>query len=96
MDRGTQGSISLNEPLFSPRSIRVTTGRPPAPPVSETIEFPAEELGYVPMFREVNAAILAGELEHPTRPISATVEALETMERIKALLAEHRDRQSSD
>jgi hypothetical protein len=59
--------------------------------VSETIEFPAEELGYVPMFREVNAAILAGDLEHPTPPRAATVEALETLERIKTLLAEHRD-----
>jgi predicted dehydrogenase len=88
---GTQGSISLNEPLFSPRSIRVTTGKPPAPPVSETIEFPAEELGYVPMFREVNAAILAGDLEHPLHPISATVAALHTLERIRALLAEYRD-----
>jgi len=36
---GTQGSIVLTEPLFAPRSIRVTTGTPPAPPVVEELTF---------------------------------------------------------
>ncbi|TAJ48155.1 MAG: Gfo/Idh/MocA family oxidoreductase [Herbiconiux sp.] len=84
---GTRGSITLDEPLFSPRSIRVTTGRPPAPPEVETIEFPPEDVGYLPMFRAVNAAILAGEREHPTHPLSATVDVLRTLEQIRSLLA---------
>jgi predicted dehydrogenase len=88
---GTKGSITFDEPLFSPGSIRVMTGKPPGPPTVDDLAFPKEGAGYVPMFRAVNEAILAGRLEHPTHPISATVEVLETMELVRARLEEERD-----
>lgn len=88
---GRQGAIDFLEPLFSPAAIKLTVGRPPAPPQSEELRFPREGAGYVPMFRAVNAAILAGQTEHPLHPVSATAEVLAIMQRIQALLAQERD-----
>lgn len=84
---GTKGAITFDEPLFSPASITVTTGRPPAPPSIEVIEFAKEGAGYVPMLREVSQCILDGRPDHPTHPVSATVEVLQTTEEIRAMLA---------
>jgi predicted dehydrogenase len=91
---GTKGSIDLGEPLFSPATITVVEGRPPAPPQVEELAFPREGAGYLPMFRAVNECILAGDLEHPTHPVSATVEVLEAMELIRERLADERDRRT--
>lgn len=88
---GTKGSIEFDAPLFSPRSLTVTTGTPPIPPVVETLEFPVEGAGYVPMFRAVNEAILAGQTGHPIHPISDTVQTLRTMEAVRDKLIEERD-----
>jgi hypothetical protein len=88
---GAKGSIDFGERLFSPESMRIVTGTPPTPPTVEDVVFTQEGAGYVPMFREVNERILAGETEHPLHPISATVDILETMERIRERMSEHRD-----
>lgn len=79
---GSKGSLEFNQPLWSPRSITVTVGKPPQPPVAEEIAFEIEGAGYVPMFRAVIECIQAGELEHPLHPVSATVQALETLSQI--------------
>ena len=36
--------------------------------------------------------ILAGEIEHPTHPVAATVEVLEVLEQLRQRLADERDR----
>lgn len=89
---GTKGSIVFGEPLFSPAGLRIARGTPPAPPAVESLDFPREGAGYVPMFRAAGEAILAGELEHPLHPLSATVEVLGTMERARDRLVAERDR----
>jgi predicted dehydrogenase len=88
---GTKGSIDFGEPLFSPGSLRITTGKPPAPPTVRDEAFAKEGNGYVPMFRAVNERILAGAIEHPLHPVSATVQVLETLQAIQRKLAEERD-----
>jgi predicted dehydrogenase len=88
---GTKGSIAFGEPLFSPATLTVATGTPPSPPVVEELTFPREGAGYLPMFRAVNECIRAGEIEHPTHPVTATVDVLEVMEQIRDRLAEERD-----
>lgn len=88
---GTAGSIAFGEMLFAPRSLRLATGTPPNPPTVEDMEFEQEGAGYVPMFRAACEAILAGETEHRFHPVSATIEVLETMERVRALLIRQRD-----
>jgi len=88
---GTEGSITFGERLFSPASMTVATGQPPGPPVIEELSFPQEGAGYLPMFRAVNECILAGEIEHPTHPVAATVEVLETIEQLRRRLVDERD-----
>ena len=88
---GTQGSIVFGEPLFSPPTLTLVTGKPPAPPTVEELTFPREGAGYLPMFRAVNESILAGEIEHPTHPVAATVEVLATLEQLRDRLADERD-----
>ncbi len=85
---GARGSIDLGERLFSPSSIRVAVGRPPAPPEIRDEVFEQEGGGYVPMFRGAVEAIRAGDVEHPLHPHSRTVDVLRTMEAVQALLRE--------
>jgi hypothetical protein len=58
---------------------------------SYSATFPREGAGYLPMFRAVNERILAGEIEHPTHPVTATVDVLAAMEQIRDRLADERD-----
>jgi len=88
---GTEGAIDFGEQIWSPRTLRITTGTPPTPPDVEELAFAPEGNGYVPMFRAVNACILAGETQHPLHPVSKTVEALRTIEGIRDLLIARRD-----
>ncbi|WP_077035472.1 Gfo/Idh/MocA family protein [Pelomonas sp. KK5] len=88
---GSRGAIDFQQPLFSPGGLTVTTGRPPAPPEVQELKFAREGAGYVPMFRAVNVAILAGATEHPLHPVSATAAVLDIMQRIQAALARERD-----
>jgi len=88
---GTKGSIDFGEPLFAPGSLRIATGKPPAPPAVKDEAFAKEGNGYVPMFRAVNERILAGAREHPLHPVSATAKVLQTLQTIQALLAHERD-----
>ncbi|TXH57243.1 MAG: Gfo/Idh/MocA family oxidoreductase [Burkholderiaceae bacterium] len=88
---GRKGSIVFDEPLFSPSGLRVATGQPPAPPDVQRLSFEREGAGYVPMFRAVNAAIRAGQLEHPLHPVAATAEVLEILQRVRLALAQQRD-----
>ena len=83
---GTKGSIDLGERLFSPESIRIVVGRPPAPPEVRDEAFPLEGSGYVPMFREATDALLGGSVEHPWHPHSRTVRVLRAMEQIRDAL----------
>jgi len=83
---GTKGSIDLGERLFSPASLRVAVGRPPAPPEIRDEAFEQEGAGYVPMFRGALEAIGNGWTEHPLHPHARTVEVLRTMESAQALL----------
>jgi len=76
-----------------PPSLTLTTGTPPVPPVVEELSFPREGAGYLPMFRAVNEAIVAGETEHPTHPVAATVAVLDVLEQIREQLAVERDEQ---
>ncbi|WP_082592754.1 Gfo/Idh/MocA family protein [Phycicoccus sp. Soil803] len=89
---GTRGSITLGEPIFAPRSLRVVTGQPPAPPTVEELDFDQEGAGYVPMFRAASEAILRGDLEHGIHPVSDTVAVLRTLERVRAELVDARNR----
>ena len=88
---GTRGSITLGEPLFAPRSLRVVTGQPPEPPTVEELDFEQEGAGYVPMFRAASEAILRSDLEHPLHPVSDTVAVLRILEQVRAELSEARD-----
>jgi predicted dehydrogenase len=88
---GTKGSIDFGERLFSPGSLRIVTGKPPAPPTVTEEVFEQEGDGYVPMFRAVNRQILGGAREHPLHPVSATVKVLRTLETIQRELARERD-----
>lgn len=89
---GRRGAIDFKEPLFSPAGFKLITGQPPAPPTVQELDFPREGAGYVPMFRAVNAAILAGATGHPLHSVAATAQVLETMQAIQARLAAERDR----
>jgi len=91
---GRAGAIDFQEPLFSPGAIKLVTGQPPAPPTVETLEFPKEGAGYVPMFRAVNAAILAGQTCHPLHPVEATAQVLEILQTVQRALAVERDRRA--
>jgi predicted dehydrogenase len=93
---GTAGSIAFGEPLFSPTSIRLAKGTPPSPPTIEDLQFQREGAGYVPMFRAVGDAILAGERQHPLHPVSATVDVLRTMELVRDRLVAQRDAAGGD
>jgi predicted dehydrogenase len=88
---GRKGAIDFQEPLFSPAGLKLTTGQPPAPPAVQQLDFAREGAGYVPMFRAVNASILAGRIEHPLHPVSATCEVLEILQTVQAALARERD-----
>ena len=81
---GTDGFIAFDQPFMSAGSFRVET-----PPEGEprTITVELEGNGYVPMFRAVNEAIVDGLLEHPMRPLHATIEVLETMDEVRRQLA---------
>jgi predicted dehydrogenase len=85
---GTKGSIVLDEPIFAPRGFRLTTGQPPAPPTVEEFRFTQEGAGYVPMFRAAGDAIMRGDLEHPTHPITDTIAVLRNIEQIRNALLE--------
>lgn len=88
---GTRGSIDFGEQLFSPGTLRVVTGKPPAPPTVRDETFAKEGNGYVPMFRAVNERILAGAIEHPLHTIAATAQVLQTMQHVQRALARDRD-----
>ncbi len=88
---GTKGCIDFGEQLFSPGSLRLVVGRPPVPPTVTDETFTKEGAGYVPMFRAVNAQILAGATEHPLHPVSATARVLRIMQAIQQELARERD-----
>ncbi len=88
---GTQGCIDFGEQLFSPGSLRLVVGKPPAPPIVKDETFTKEGAGYVPMFRAVNQQILAGATEHPLHPVSATERVLRIMQTIQGKLAHERD-----
>jgi predicted dehydrogenase len=87
---GTRGSIVVNEPLFAPRGIRLTTGQPPEPPIAEDFFFEHEGAGYVPMFRAAGDAIARGWLEHPIHPIADTLAVLRIIEDLRAALLTQR------
>lgn len=87
---GTKGSIDLGERLFSPSSITVAVGRPPAPPEVRDEVFEQEGAGYVPMFRGAVEAIRAGWVEHPLHPHARTVDVLRTMEAVQEALRSSR------
>lgn len=88
---GSRGAIVIDEPLFAPRRLRVTTGTPPSPPTTEELTFDQEGAGYVPMFRAAGEAILAGRIESDVHPMSETIAVLRTMERVRDALAAARD-----
>ena len=90
---GTRGAIDFHAPLFSPAGLTLSTGQPPTPPAVQELQFPKEGAGYVPMFRAVNASILAGATGHPLHPVSATAEVLAVMQRIQVALTLERDTQ---
>ncbi len=90
---GTKGCIDFGEQLFSPGSLRIVTGQPPAPPSVKDEVFAKEGNGYVPMFRAVMKQILAGATEHPLHPVSATAKVLEIMQTIQKQLAQERTEQ---
>lgn len=91
---GRRGAIDFQEPLFAPAGFKLVTGQPPAPPTVEELSFPREGAGYVPMFRAVQAAILAGATHHPLHPVSASAEVLEIMQTVRSQLAAERDARS--
>jgi predicted dehydrogenase len=80
---GLRGAISLDAPFFFRGSYRVLTF-PALTTRSEAL--PTEGRGYVPMFRAVAEAIGDGLLEHPLRPLSETIEVLETIDEVRRQL----------
>lgn len=84
---GTKGTLTFAGPFFSPTSFTITWGRPPAASSSEEVAEAIEGLGYVPMFRAVSEAVLAGQLEHPFHPLSDTIEVVRIMETVRDRLA---------
>jgi predicted dehydrogenase len=83
---GSRGCIDFQEPLFSPSGFKLMTGQPPAPPTVEVLEFPREGAGYVPMFRAVHEAILAGLTGHAHHSIEACAQVLETLHAVQRVL----------
>jgi predicted dehydrogenase len=80
---GSRGAISLDAPFFVRGSYRVLTF-PELAVRPETV--PTEGRGYVPMFRAVSEAVGDGLLEHPLRPLAATIEVLDTIDEVRRQL----------
>jgi predicted dehydrogenase len=76
---GTDGRIELPEGFFVPRSF--VLNRPDRDP--ETFEFPFEGSGYQFEAAEVQRCLLAGELESPLLPHTATLEVMALLDAIR-------------
>ena len=80
----------MNEPIFVPPGLRLTTGQPPEPPLAEDFVLEHEGAGSVPMFRAAGDAIAQGWLEHPTHPIADTIAVLRNIEELRDALLKQR------
>jgi hypothetical protein len=81
---GTRGIVTLDPPFHMIESFSVVE-----PPFGAPRAFtePREGNGYVPMFRAVSEAVTEGRLEHPLRPLAATIEVLDTIDELRRQLA---------
>ena len=86
---GTTGWITIAHPFHAATSLTMPTGTYPAI-VPKTIETPMEGNGYTPMVRAAVESIREGLLEHPARPLSETIAVIESLERVRDLLAAQR------
>jgi predicted dehydrogenase len=84
---GTTGFIDVAAPFWCPPSFTVfPQGMAPWAPPPEVVTVEQEGNGYVPMFRATSAAVLQGLTESPAHPLSATVEVLEVIDRVRRQL----------
>ncbi len=85
---GTEGFAILEPPFWRTAAFEVHDQRikRDSPPPART-EFPVEGAGYTPMFRAVSDAVAEGRTEHPVHPWSATLEVLDLIDEVRALLA---------
>jgi len=84
---GTAGFILVDMAFWVPKGFAVyPRGAAPWAPPPTRVETEAEGSGYVPMFRAVSEAVLAGWTEHPTHPLLATVATLELVDEVRRRL----------
>jgi predicted dehydrogenase len=82
---GSTGWISIPQPFWASSTFTVHSGGFPAAIESaDTKAAVIEGRGYTPMIREVSAAILRGETEHPLHPRSETLDVFETLDAVRA------------
>ena len=75
---GTEGTISLDPPIFAPTAMTLRSGE-----TELRIEVPCHGLGYTHEAREVMACLRAGRLESDVMPLRETVELMETMDALR-------------
>jgi predicted dehydrogenase len=80
---GTDGYISVDMPFFASPQFTIHT-----PPFTEprVVRTEIEGEGYVPMFREASAAVLAGRTRHEWNPMEDTIEILELIDEVRRQL----------
>jgi predicted dehydrogenase len=79
---GTLGWITLDTGFWYATQATLHRSTPEGI-VEEAIEAKREGHGYVPMLREVTAAILNGELEHPLHTLEETARIFESLDEIR-------------
>lgn len=96
MIAGETGFITITARTFwACDSFNVSAvGGTPRPSEPTTFVSPIEGFGYVPMFRATSAAVLEGQMQSTTHPLTATVDVLEVIDQARRRLLEshHPDR----
>lgn len=77
---GTKGRLVLDPPFQHPTRMTLTRGDGDP----EVIEQPLEGGGYLPMLREVQRCLRAGEIESPTMPLDDSVAVMGILDRALA------------
>lgn len=80
---GTRGFLATEPGFHGAATATLTSGAFPGGLVTETVDCPREGNGYVPMLREVVAAIRDGLLEHPWHTTEASAAVFDTLDEIR-------------
>jgi predicted dehydrogenase len=84
---GTTGWITIDTGFWFASQMTLHRFTPEEGKTTETKETQREGHGYVPMLREVTAAIRDGEHEHPLHTMAEAARVFDTLDHIRALLS---------